>query len=187
MAARCDATEAAGRSGIGEPPSCGTTTSLAPVQLAVPEPMIGETSEPIQPSVPHTAVALRAHLAAASGCVPIVLRGQGGGLAPWQQRRAEAMLLAGLASGVRLDEVARRCNLSVSQFGRTFKKTMGLTPHRWLVQRRLERAQDLLLWSTLPLAEIALDCGFSEQSHFTRTFTRLVGTSPGEWRRQRRR
>jgi AraC family transcriptional regulator len=38
----------------------------------------------------------------------------------------------------------------------------------------------------LPLAEIALDCGFSEQSHFTRTFTRMVGTSPGEWRRQRR-
>jgi AraC-like DNA-binding protein len=132
-------------------------------------------------------VALRAHLAAAGGCTPIAARGEAGGLAPWQQRRAEDMLLAGLVRGVRLDEVARRCNLSLSQFGRTFKKTTGLTPHRWLVQRRLDRAQDLLLWSTLSLAQIALDCGFSEQSHFTRTFTRLVGTSPGEWRRQRRR
>jgi len=75
----------------------------------------------------------------------------------------------------------------ISDDAPTFKKTSGLTPHRWLVQRRLERAQDLLLWSTLSLAQIALDCGFSEQSHFTRTFTRLVGTSPGEWRRQRRR
>ena len=149
--------------------------------------MPGETHESAPPSVPHTAVALRAHLAAACGCVPVVLRGERGRLAPWQQRRAEAMLLAGLVSGVRLHEVARRCNLSVSQFGRTFKKTVGLAPHRWLVQRRLEHAQDLLLWSTLPLAEIALDCGFSEQGHLTRTFTRLVGTSHGEWRRQRRR
>jgi AraC family transcriptional regulator len=110
-----------------------------------------------------------------------------GGLAPWRQRRAEAMLRAGLASGVRLDDVARKCHMSVSQFGRTFKKTTGLTPHRWLVQLRVERARDLLLRSRLPLAEIALDCGFSEQSHFTRTFTRLVGISPGEWRRQWRR
>jgi AraC family transcriptional regulator len=109
-----------------------------------------------------------------------------GALAPWRQRRAEDTLRAGLARGVSVEEVARQCNMSVSQFGRTFKKTTGQTPHRWLVQRRLERAKDLLLRSTLPLAEIALACGFSEQSHFTRTFTRLVGTSPGEWRRQRR-
>jgi AraC-like DNA-binding protein len=152
----------------------------------VPAPVIGEACEPVQPAVPYSVVALRAHLAAAYGCVPAASR-EVGCLAPWQQRRAEDMLRAGLVGGVRLDEVARRCNLSVSQFGRTFKKTTGLTPHHWLVQLRLERAKDLLLWSTLQLAEIALDCGFSEQSHFTRTFTRLVGTSPGKWRRQRRR
>jgi AraC-like DNA-binding protein len=187
MAARCNATEAAGRPGIGEPQPSSTTTPLAPAQLGAPTPIIGEPYEPGPPSALHSAVALRAHLAAACGCTPIAARGEAGGLAPWQQRRAEDMLLAGLVGGVRLDEVARRCNLSLSQFGRTFKKTTGLTPHRWLVQRRVERAKDLLLRSMLPLAEIALDCGFSEQSHFTRTFTRMVGTSPGEWRRQRRR
>jgi AraC family transcriptional regulator len=96
------------------------------------------------------------------------------------------MLRAGLAHRVSLEKVAGACNLSVSQFGRTFKKATGMTPHRWLVQRRLERAKDLLLRSTMSLAEIALDCGFSEQSHFTRTFSHLVGTSPGRWRRQRR-
>jgi AraC family transcriptional regulator len=109
-----------------------------------------------------------------------------GGLAPWRQSRAEDLLRAGLAGGVSVEQVARECHMSVSQFGRTFKKTTGLTPHRWLLQQRVQRAQDLLLRSALPLAEIALDCGFSEQSHFTRTFTRLVGTSPGQWRRQRR-
>ncbi len=182
MVAQGKATEASGRCGIGEPPPGIPITPLAAVQGEVPS-MVGE---PGPTPAPYNALALRARLAVAYGSVPvpICLRG---GLAPWQQRRAEDMLRAGLAHGVRLDEVARRCNLSLSQFGRTFKKTTGLTPHRWLVKLRLERAQDLLLWSALPLAEIALDCGFSEQSHFTRTFTRLVGTSPGEWRRQRRR
>ena len=133
-------------------------------------------------------LAPRVDLTPTCGHMPTTNRATAGGtLAPWRQRRAEDMLRAGLARGVSLEEVARKCHMSVSQFGRTFKKTTGQTPHRWLVQRRLERAKDLLLRSTLPLAEIALACGFSEQSHFTRTFSRLVGTSPGEWRRQRRR
>ena len=188
MAARRNAIEATRQPGAGELPPCSTTKALAPAPLVVPASVIADARELIPPAVPHTAVALRAHLAAAYASVPSPAAPLAiGGLAPWQQRRAEDMLRAGLVSGVRLDEVARHCNLSLSQFGRTFKKTTGLTPHRWLVQRRLERAQDLLLWSTLSLAQIALDCGFSEQSHFTRTFTRLVGTSPGEWRRQRRR
>ena len=149
-------------------------------------PMLDEAPEANQLFQQHMALALRAHLARTYGRMREPSRASVGGLAPWQQRRAEEMLRAGLGRGVSLDEVARECNLSVSQFGRTFKRTTGVTPHRWLVQRRLERAKDLLLRSSLPLAEIALDCGFSEQSHFTRTFTRLVGTSPGVWRRQRR-
>jgi AraC-like DNA-binding protein len=151
-------------------------------------PMLEESREPDLLFLQHMALALRAHLARAYGRMSTPSRTTGAGeLAPWRQRRAEDMLRAGLAGGVSLDEVARACNMSISQFGRTFKTTTGLTPHRWLVQRRVERAKDLLLRSPLPLVEIALDCGFSEQSHFTRTFTRLVGTSPGEWRRQRRR
>jgi AraC family transcriptional regulator len=150
-------------------------------------PMLEEAREPDLLFLQHMALALRVHLARTYGRMstpsPATRVGE---LAPWRQRRAEDMLRAGIASGVSLDEVARECSMSVSQFGRTFKTTTGVSPHRWLVQRRVEQAKDLLLRSTLPLAEIALDCGFSEQSHFTRTFTRLVGTSPGEWRRRRR-
>jgi AraC-like DNA-binding protein len=149
-------------------------------------PTLDGSREPDQIFLQHMGLALRAHLARAYGRMAAPARKTTGGLAPWRQRRAEEMLRAGLAGGVHLDAVARECNMSVSQFGRTFKKTTGLTPHRWLVARRIERAKQLLLGSDLPLAEIALDCGFSEQSHFTRTFTRLIGTSPGEWRAQRR-
>jgi AraC family transcriptional regulator len=161
-------------------------TVLSQLGLAL-LPTFDESQEPDQLFLQHMGLALRAHFARAYGRMSPQSRSTGAGeLAPWRQRRAEDMLRAGLARGVSLDEVARECHMSVSQFGRTFKKTTGLTPHRWLVQRRVERAKDLLLRSMLPLAEIALDCGFSEQSHFTRTFTRMVGTSPGEWRRQRR-
>jgi hypothetical protein len=57
------------------------------------------------------------------------------------------------------------------------------TPHRWLLERRVDRAKELLRHSS-PIAEIALECGFSDQSHFTRVFTNLMGVPPGVWRRQ---
>jgi AraC-like DNA-binding protein len=71
-------------------------------------------------------------------------------------------------------------------FVRAFKETTGLPPHRWLMSRRIERAQETLINSRLSLVEIAERTGFADQSHFTRVFTGTVGTSPGEWRRERR-
>ncbi len=56
-------------------------------------------------------------------------------------------------------------------------------PHRWLLQRRIDQAKALLRETAEPLAEIAIRCGFADQSHFTRTFTRAAGVSPGAWRR----
>jgi len=59
----------------------------------------------------------------------------------------------------------------------------GLSPHRWLMKRRAERARELLFNRGLSLTEIALTCGFADQSHFTRVFTAVFGTSPEAWRR----
>jgi AraC family transcriptional regulator len=53
------------------------------------------------------------------------------------------------------------------------------------MQRRIDKAKDLLRSSDLSLNEIALACGFADQSHFTAVFTRMVGVSPGFWRRAR--
>lgn len=107
-----------------------------------------------------------------------------GGLAPWQQRRAEALLAADLASPQALAVVAKKVRLSVSHFSRAFHVSTGQSPHQWLTQRRLERAAGMLQGGTESLAQIASLCGFCDQSHFTRVFSRERGVAPGYWRRQ---
>jgi len=109
-----------------------------------------------------------------------------GGLAPWQVRRAKEMLVARLDGETPLHELARECGLSRSHFARAFKKSTGKPPHRWLIERRIERARELLRESSLSLAEIADKCGFADQSHFTRAFSAAMGVVPSEWRRVRR-
>lgn len=109
-----------------------------------------------------------------------------GTLAQWQLRRAKEFMEANLSTGVRLRDLAEIAKLSQSQFGRAFKASTGLTPHRWQLNLRIARAQQLLLDGELSLAQIALVTGFSEQSHLTRVFRSIVGVSPGSWRRDRR-
>ena len=108
-----------------------------------------------------------------------------GGLAPWQERRAKELMSTHLGREISLAFVAGECRLSVSHFARSFKQCTGKPPHRWLLENRVEKAKELLTDAGLPLAEIALECGFSDQSHFTRVFSRIAGTSPGTWRRLR--
>jgi AraC-like DNA-binding protein len=98
--------------------------------------------------------------------------------------RAKDMLLAKAQGNVSIEEIANACNLSRSYFIRAFRETTHRTPHQWLLERRIDRARDLLKHSDSSLSEIAMACGFSDQSHFTRTFSQLVGTPPGTWRRQ---
>jgi AraC family transcriptional regulator len=112
------------------------------------------------------------------GCVPM-------GLAPWQLRRARAYIEAHLDGDPSIADLAAECRLSASHFARGFRQATGMPPHRWLLKRRIERAKELLLEGELELAQIALDCGFSDQSHFTRLFAQSQGQSPGKWRRLR--
>ncbi|MEI9996746.1 MAG: AraC family transcriptional regulator [Rhizomicrobium sp.] len=106
-----------------------------------------------------------------------------GGLAPWQQRRAAEMIGANLDGSIRLAQLAQACGLSVSHFARSFKKSFGMTTHRWLIERRIDRAKGLLIAANLPLADVAMQAGFSDQAAFTRSFHKIVGDSPGRWRR----
>jgi AraC family transcriptional regulator len=108
-----------------------------------------------------------------------------GGLAPWQVRSLTAHIDANLNTSLHCETLARLAGLSVSHFARTFKSTFGLSPHVFLVRRRIERAQGLMLQSRLPLAQIATDCGFADQAHFSRLFLQFTGESPGSWRRAR--
>jgi AraC family transcriptional regulator len=136
--------------------------------------------------VDHIALSLQSHLYQTYSATPALNLRARGGLAPWQERRAKEAMEADLDKEITIARLAHDCRLSTSQFGRAFRQSTGCTPHRWRLQRRVERAQDLLLTSDKTLAEIASSCGFFDPSHLTRAFSQAVGTSPGLWRRARR-
>lgn len=131
----------------------------------------------------QVACAMQSHLAARYHGGPPRRGGGGGGLSRRVLARAKDLLESRLDGDVLIGEVASACGLSRSAFIRGFKAATGATPYQWMLGRRVERARDLLLNSHLPLADVAVCCGFSDQSHMTRTFTRLTGASPGAWRR----
>lgn len=131
----------------------------------------------------HLTFALGTHVAQTYGDLEPSSRLFRGGLTGWQERRAKEYLSANLGSKGSLMEIAAQCGLSIGHFSRSFKETIGIAPHQWLIQRRIEVAKTFLVVPALSLAEVALKCGFADQSHFTRVFTRIVGISPGAWRR----
>lgn len=106
-----------------------------------------------------------------------------GGLPPYQVERAKEFLAANCDRDVSLVEVAAYCGFSRGHFAKAFRASVGLTPHRWHQRGRVEKAKDLLARTDQTVAEIALACGFADQSHFTRVFGRLTGTGPAGWRR----
>jgi AraC family transcriptional regulator len=109
----------------------------------------------------------------------------GGGLAPWQERRAKEIMRTRLASNLTIADVAAECRLTPSHFARSFRRSTGVAPHEFLSQLRIDEAKRLMLSTKLPLADVALICGFGDQSYFSRVFSRHVGASPGAWRRAR--
>jgi AraC-like DNA-binding protein len=105
-----------------------------------------------------------------------------GGLPPGAMRRVREYVDAHLGESMDLAELAAIAGLSVFHFARQFKQSAGVTPHSYLVQRRIERAQDMLARTDLALSEIAVAAGFSDQSHLARHFRQLLGTTPREFR-----
>lgn len=133
--------------------------------------------------VDQLAVALATHVAQAYGGLHAGPVANTGTLARWQERRAKELIAANLAGHVTLAELATECGLSIRHFTRAFRGSTGMSPHAWLTQLRLEKARRLLAHSRRLLVDIALECGFSDQSHLTRVFQRHVGVAPGAWRR----
>lgn len=108
-----------------------------------------------------------------------------GGLAPWQVRKVTNYVDAHLSRSIRNEDLAALVRLNPSHFGRAFRNSVGEPPHEYVIRRRVERAQGLMLSTDASLSDIALDCGLADQSHLTRLFRRIVGESPRAWRRAR--
>jgi len=109
-----------------------------------------------------------------------------GGLPAWQTRRVFAHVEANLSRKIPVLELARLLGLSASYFCRAFKCTLGIAPRDYVLRRRVELAQGLMLTTSEPLSSIAVRCGMCDQPHFTRSFHRIVGETPHTWRRTRR-
>ncbi len=109
-----------------------------------------------------------------------------GGLSPWQIRAVTDYVGANLVSRLRGADMARVAKLSGSYFARAFKDSFGETPHGYVMRRRIDHAQALMLNTDQPLSAIAVDCGFADQAHFCRWFLRVTGQRPKSWRVARR-
>ena len=95
-------------------------------------------------------------------------------------RRAQDYLDAHVAAPVDAADLERVTDLDRYTLARQFRASVGTSPHRYLLLRRLDRARGLIR-DGVPLAEAAFICGFADQSHMTRQFKRAYGLSPGRW------
>lgn len=128
------------------------------------------------------ALALFAHVARKYGGALAAPRPVGV-LAPWQIRRLYDWVDSHLCYSMSIGSLAALLHLSPSYFARASAKSFGVSPHRWLLQRRIERAKEQMKGSSASLGEIAAACGFADQSHFTHVFSNMVGVTPKNWRR----
>jgi len=102
-----------------------------------------------------------------------------GGLAPARANRICEYIDSHLQENIALEVLAEIAQLSVHHFARAFRQSLGIPPHNYIVQRRVEHAQQLLRNTDLPLSEIASEAGFTDQSHLARHFRTIIGVSPG--------
>ena len=90
---------------------------------------------------------------------------------------------ANIDQSLELQLLAKVSAMSVFHFARRFKAAVGLSPHRYVMRRRVHRACQMLQCGRTRLADLALTLGFSSQAHFTTAFRREFGVTPGEYRR----
>lgn len=121
------------------------------------------------------------HLLRDNGSATIVAQRRGA-LSPRALQRVRERIEASIEHGVSLQALADQTSLSRTYFSAAFRESTGVSPHRYLTQRRLARARDLLCSTALSLAEVALRCGFSSQAHFTQYFHRESGVTPHQFR-----
>lgn len=107
------------------------------------------------------------------------------GLAPWQIHKVSTHIVSNLGRTITNQELATIAGISIFHFARVFRRSFGDSPRRYILRRKIERAQGLMLTTADSLADVALDCGFGDQAHFGRLFRELIGESPGAWRRAR--
>lgn len=129
-------------------------------------------------------LAMRDHLASTYGVFHRKELMEKGGLSRYQTNIALEFIEANLCTDFGLEGIAKACAASVSSLTRGFKSTLGVSPHQWVLGRRIVLAQRLMRGTKKSLSEIAALSGFVDQSHLSRVFVKRVGLPPAAWRRQ---
>ncbi|MBI5131052.1 MAG: helix-turn-helix transcriptional regulator [Rhodopseudomonas palustris] len=114
------------------------------------------------------------------------VRAKQSGLARWQFNRIVAHIDSNIDRSLRMRDLAQLIDLSASHFARAFRQRAGTSPRSFVLERRVTRAKMLMRTTDMPLSEIALACGLSDQAHLSRIFRRSTGVTPNAWRRDRR-
>jgi len=127
--------------------------------------------------------AIRAHVLETGLSEGLALR-TNRSLQPWQEFLATGLLLSPTSNRPAIAIVAQACGLTATQFSRAFKAQFGQTPQRWRLAAQIERAKSMMTETSYSLTDIAVECGFAEQSHFNHTFRKRVGCAPSTWRKQ---
>lgn len=156
-------------------------SAVAELFRALGEALPGEPSSAAE-CLRHAGAMLKAVERQAAQAAPITARQ---GLAPWQVKQVLAYIEANLDKSIRNKDLATIARVSQFHFNVAFRNSVGDSPHRYIIRRRIERAQGLMLSTQAPLSEIAVECGLADQAHLTRLFRRAVGEPPAAWRRAR--
>ncbi len=119
-----------------------------------------------------------------SVCKPQILANSNG-LPKYQLHQVIDYINAHLDQNISLSDLAEVAGISQSHFARLFKQSMDITPHQYLIEQRVERAKKLLQQRQVAIADVALECGFANQTHLTKCFRQLIGITPKAYRQER--
>ncbi|NJR71164.1 MAG: helix-turn-helix transcriptional regulator [Synechococcales cyanobacterium CRU_2_2] len=100
------------------------------------------------------------------------------GLSQLQLERVIDYMKANLTQDLSILDLATLTSMSESHFSRSFKQSVGIAPYQYLMQQRVERAKQLLKQQAVSISDIALDCGFANQTHLTKVFRQMTGVTP---------
>lgn len=127
------------------------------------------------------ATALSAHLIQHYSVKKLIFPDDTVGLSKDKLKRVKEYIRDRLTENVSLQDISHEVGLSKCYFAQLFKQSMGITPYQYIIQQRISKAKQLLK-QDMPLVEIALSCGFANQSAFNKTFHKCMGTTPRKYR-----
>jgi AraC family transcriptional regulator len=107
-----------------------------------------------------------------------------GGLTPARLRKVVELVHVEMDSDLSLEELADTAGWSITHFSEMFRQSTGQSPHQFVLNRRVERAKEMLRAAKMRVLDVAVACGFKNQQHFARVFRKVCGASPTEYRQE---